>query len=102
MRLVSDYEESFSIISGGKGESDDCISCIIWWKLGEDENQSISTSEKLKNLVSTKDNILKATIPYYMFNISNTSWYSWLKHNYFLGMRTIKHIEIIYGQIQKP
>ncbi len=29
MRLVSDYEESFSIISGGKGESDDCISCII-------------------------------------------------------------------------
>ena len=79
MRLVSDYEESFSIISGGKGESDDCISCIIWWKLGEDENQSISTSEKLKNQESTND-ILKTIIPHYMFHVSNPSWFSWPKH----------------------
>lgn len=102
MRLNSNIEESLSIISDGKGGSDNCISCIIWWRLGEDKNQSILACEKLKNLVSTKDNNLKTTIPYYMFNISNPSWYSWLKHNYFLGMRTIKHIEIIYGQIQKP
>ena len=102
MRLNANYEKSLSITSSGKGVSDNCISCIIWWRLGEDKNQSILACEKLKNLVSTKDNILKTTLPHYMFNISNPSWYSWLKYNYFLGTRTIIHIEIIYGHIQKP
>lgn len=70
-------------------------------KIGKDENQSISTSGILKSPESTNDKYMMTTSSHFILNMSNPSWYYWTNYDYYLGMRIIKHIEIIYGQIQR-